>query len=358
MTDPGANHRLVGGVGIRYLLAAACLVVIIAGLRAAAELILPFLIAVFLAVVNVPVMNWLVRMRVPKPLAVLCTVLLAVAVIGALVAVLAGSINQLTAAAPTYQARLRELAESLLAFGARFGLPVEQWTSLDLAPSGVFDLLGGVVGDTVRAVGAFLSNTFLVLLTVIFILFEAAGFSRKITAAFGAPQESFRQMTRMARQVQTYLAVKAAVSAATGLTVGVWVALMGLDFPLLWGVLAFIFNFIPTLGSILAAVPAVMLAIVQFGPGRAAVIAAGYVVVNIIFGNGIEPTLMGRRLGLSTLVVFGSLVFWGWVWGPVGMLFSVPLTMAVKIALENSHEFRWVAVLLDANPAPPPATKD
>ena len=358
MTDPGANHRLVGGVGVRYLVAAACLVVIIAGLRAAAELILPFLVAVFLAVVNVPVMNWLVRLKVPKPLAVLCTVLLAIAVIGALVAVLAGSVNQLTAAAPAYQERLRELAGSLLGFGARLGLPVEEWASLDLAPSGMFDLIGGVIGDTVRTVGAFLSNTFLVLLTVIFILFEAAGFSRKITAAFGARQSSFSQMARMAQQVQTYLVVKTAVSAATGLTVGIWVALMGLDFPLLWGVLAFLFNFIPTLGSILAAVPAVMLAIVQFGPGRAAVIAGGYLAVNIIFGNAIEPTLMGRRLGLSTLVVFGSLVFWGWVWGPIGMLFSVPLTMAVKIALENSREFRWVAVLLDANPAPQPATKD
>ena len=358
MTDPAADHRAMGGMSVRYLVAAACLVIIIAGLRAAAELILPFLVAVFLAIVNVPVMNWLVRMKVPKPLAVLGTILMAVTVIGALVAVLAGSINQLTAAAPAYQARLRELAESLMAVGTRFGLPVEQWTSLDLAPSGVFDLLGGVIGDTVRAVGAFLSNTFLVLLTVIFILFEAAGFSRKITAAFGAPRESFGQFTRMAQQVQTYLVVKTAVSAATGLAVGIWVALMGLDFPLLWGVLAFLFNFIPTLGSIVAAVPAVMLAIVQFGPGRAAVIAAGYLAINIIFGNGIEPTLMGRRLGLSTLVVFGSLVFWGWVWGPVGMLFSVPLTMAVKIVLENSREFRWLAVLLDANPAPQPAAKD
>ena len=354
MTD----HRTASGMSVRYLVAAACLVIIIAGLRAAAELILPFLIAVFLAVVNVPLMNWLVRMKVPKPLAVALTVLSAVAVVAALVAVVAGSINQLTAAAPAYQARLRELTTSAMAFGMQLGLPVEEWTSLDLAPTGMFDLIGGVIGDTVRTVGSFLSNTFLVLLTVIFILFEAAGFSRKIAAAFGTPQDSFNQLTRMAGQVQTYLVVKTAVSAATGLTVGIWVALMGLDFPLLWGVLAFLFNFIPTLGSIVAAVPAVMLAIVQFGPGRAAVIAAGYLAVNIIFGNGIEPTLMGRRLGLSTLVVFSSLVFWGWVWGPIGMLFSVPLTMVVKIALENSRDFCWVAVLLEANPAPSSATKD
>ena len=128
--------------------------------------------------------------------------------------------------------------------------------------------------------------------------------------------------------------------------------MVGLDAPQLWGVLAFAFNFIPTLGSIFAAVPAVLLALIQpdISPVGAAVIAGGYAGVNVVFGNFVEPTLMGRRLGLSTLVVFMSLVFWGWVWGPVGMLFSVPLTMAVKIALENTTEFRWVAVMLDANP--------
>ena len=126
---------------------------------------------------------------------------------------------------------------------------------------------------------------------------------------------------------------------------------MGLDFPLLWGVVAFMFNFIPTLGSIFAAVPAVLLALLQLGPGPAVIIASGYLLVNVAFGNLIEPTLLGRRLGLSTLVVFVSLVFWGWVWGPVGMLFSVPLTMVVKIALENTADLRWLAVMLDANPA-------
>ena len=359
MSDTSAHLRLPdGGAGVRFLVAAACIVVIIAGLRQAADLILPFLIAVFLAVVSAPLMNWLIRRKVRKPLAVLLTILTAVAVIAALVAVVAASITQLTAAAPTYQARLNELTASVLALGERFNLPVEQWVALDLAPAGMFDLIGGFIGDTVRTVGAFLSNTFLVLLTVIFILFEAAGFSRKIIAAFGAERDPFGPIARMMAQVQTYLVVKTAMSAATGLAVGIWVAVTGLDFPLLWGVVAFLFNFIPTLGSIVAAVPAVLLALVQLGPGRAAVIAAGYLAINVIFGNGVEPTLMGRRLGLSTLVVFASLVFWGWVWGPVGMLFSVPLTMTVKIALEQSREFRWLAVMLDANPSPPPATKD
>ena len=350
--------------GLRFLVAAACIVVVIAGLRAAAALILPFLVAVFLAVVNVPLMNWLVRMRVPKPLAVLLTVLTAASVIGILVALLAQSVNQLTEVIPRYRARAGELGTSLTVLGASLGLPVEQLReelrSVSLAAFGTVDTLGAIIGNTgaivgnvVRTVGAFLSNAFLVFLTVVFILFEAAGFTAKMRLAFGAGRDSFGHLGRISAQIQTYLVTKATVSAATGIIIGIWVAIIGLDFPLLWGVIAFMFNFIPTLGSIFAAVPAVLLAVVQpgLGFGSAALIAAGYLAVNVAFGNVIEPTLLGRRLGLSTLVVFVSLVFWGWVWGPVGMLFSVPLTMVVKIALENTADLRWLAVMLDANPA-------
>ena len=341
--------------GLRFLVAAACIVIVIAGLRAAAALVLPFLIAVFLAVVNVPLMNWLVRQRVPKPLAVLLTILIVASVIGILVALIAQSVNQLTEVIPRYRARVGELGTSLTELGRTLGLPVEAWTeqlqSVTFAAFGTVDTVGVLIGNTVRTIGAFLSNAFLVFLTVVFILFEAAGFTTKIKLAFGAGQDPFGHLGRISAQIQTYLVAKATVGAATGILIGIWVAIMGLDFPLLWGVVAFMFNFIPTLGSIFAAIPAVLLAVLQLGPGPALIIAAGYLVVNIAFGNVIEPTLLGRRLGLSTLVVFVSLVFWGWVWGPVGMLFSVPLTMVVKIALENTADLRWLAVMLDANPA-------
>ena len=124
----------------------------------------------------------------------------------------------------------------------------------------------------------------------------------------------------------------------------------GACFPFDDSVVAFLMNFIPTLGSLLASVPPVLLAVVQFGPGRALAVGLGFLVVNLTLGTFIEPHFMGRRFGLSTLVVFLSLVFWGWVWGPIGMLLSVPLTMIIKILMENSDEFRWMAVLIDARP--------
>jgi predicted PurR-regulated permease PerM len=125
---------------------------------------------------------------------------------------------------------------------------------------------------------------------------------------------------------------------------------LGVDFPLLWGLLTFLLNFVPNIGSFIAAAPAVSLAFLQFGVGRAALAAAGYIVLETGIGNVLEPRLMGRGLGLSPLVVFVSLVFWGWVLGPAGMLFSVPLTMIVKIALDTSDDLRWVAVLLSETP--------
>jgi AI-2 transport protein TqsA len=135
-------------------------------------------------------------------------------------------------------------------------------------------------------------------------------------------------------------------SMTTGLLVGLWTLAVGLDFPLFWGLTAFLLNYVPTVGSLVAAVPAVALGLVQLGPGGALLVALGYIVINVTIGNLIEPQVMGRGLGLSPLVVLLSLLFWGWVWGPLGMLLSLPLTMVLKIMVENVPQLAWLAVLM------------
>jgi len=333
--------------GVRTLLVAACLVIVVAGLRAARAILLPFLVSILLAIISLPLMAWLQKKRFPTTLAVLCTVVVDVAVLAGLVLVVGQSLNQFTDVMPRYQDRLKELLGLLLIWLDANGITLDNPEALDVFnPSSMLDL----VGSTLSAVANMLSNTFLVVLTTVFILFEAAGFSRKLSIAFGDRQKHLDRFAVMARQVQRYLMMKTIISLATGLLAGILVAALGISFPLLWGIIAFLFNFIPNLGSIFAAVLPVLLALVQFGPGKAISVAIGYLIINIVLANLVEPYLMGRRLGLSTLVVFLSLAFWGWVWGPVGMLLSVPLTMIVKIGLENIDGFRWVAVLLDANP--------
>ena len=173
--------------------------------------------------------------------------------------------------------------------------------------------------------------------------------------AFGDRGGNLERLEQMAQQVQKYLAVKTVVSLGTGFLAFAWVWTLGVDFPLMWGLVAFLFNYIPNIGSIVAAVGPSVLALVQVDLGRALVVASGYVALNIAFGNILEPTLLGRKLGMSVLVVFLSLVFWGWVWGPMGLLLAVPITMTFKIAFENTDDLRWIAVLLDAKPRARPA---
>jgi predicted PurR-regulated permease PerM len=148
--------------------------------------------------------------------------------------------------------------------------------------------------------------------------------------------------------VHSYLAIKAAISLLTGLVIFVWLTILGVDYAVLWGLIAFLLNFIPTVGSFIAAVPAVLLALVQLGVFEACLTLAGFVVVNLIMGNVLEPRWMGRGLNLSPLVVFVSLVLWGWVLGPVGMLLSIPLTIMLKIAFESQDETRWIGIMLGA----------
>lgn len=348
------------GPGARMLLMAASVVVVIAGLKAAASLILPFLVAIFLAMITLPLLNWLQMKKIPQPLAVAVTILVALAVLGGIVLVVGGSIAGFTKEAPRYQANLNALTADaqhwLVARGIDPGRQLGE--SFD-------EMLNfNIIAATLRRIAGVFTNAFLVLLTIIFILAEAAGFPAKFEAAFGKRRGSDR-FANMRYEIQHYLGIKSLISLTTGSIVAASLALIGVDFPLLWGMLAFLLNYIPTLGSILAAIPAVLLAAVQLGPGRAVATALVFVAVNVIFGNFLEPYFMGRRLGLSTLIVFLSLVFWGWVWGPVGMLFSVPLTMVVKIMLENTDDLKWLGVLLGPGPRkdrprrlPPRATVD
>ena len=332
--------------GARFLLGAACLVLIVAGLRAAAELLRPFVLSGVLAITSLPLLNALCRRRVPKPLAVLLTVLSVLLVAVALAALVGGSINQFTEQMPKYQLQLSEMIETGQSQLASYGL--ERVALADIVdPGAIIDL----TRRTVAGIAGVVSKGFLVLLALIFILLEATGFGDKLRLAFGVTFDT-EGMSRALEEIQSYLAIKTAISFATGVLIWAWVAMIGVDFPVLWGLVAFLLNYIPNLGSIIAAVPATFLALLQLGPGAAALTALGFGVVNFVLGNLLEPTLMGRRLGLSTLVIFMSLVFWGWVWGPLGMLLSVPLTMVLKIVLDNTKDFQWLAVLLSPNPHP------
>jgi predicted PurR-regulated permease PerM len=337
------NERTKQGSGTRFLFMAAALVIIIAGIRVAQPILVPFLLSLFIAIISGPPLIFLHRKGVPRALALLIVVATVIA-IGLILAVLLGnSIDEFSRSLPVYQARLKEQMAALLAWLGGLGIDVpERGLQEALDPGAAMKL----VARLLTGLGGALTNAFLILITVTFILLEASGFFAKLRTTVADPDRSFETIDRFLSTIQRYMAIKTVVSLATGIAITVWLAILGIDYHLLWGLLAFLLNYIPNIGSLLAAVPAVLLALLQFGVGPALLAALGYLVVNIVLGTVIEPRFMGRGLGLSTLIVFLSLVFWGWVLGPVGMLLSVPLTMTVKIALDSSEDTRWIAVLM------------
>lgn len=326
------------------MIALAAVIIVAYGLQMAKGVLVPFLLAAFLALITVRPMLWMQKHRVPAIPAALLIVIMIVLVIFVVGAIVGSSLADFTAAVPTYQQRLNAIVQSAFEFLARNLTNDESVQSLRdmIDPGWAMGFAAGIL-NSLKDV---LTNIFLIIFTVIFMLLEASTFETKVEAAFGRRTESLESARTFLTNLGRYLGIKTLISAATGLTAGIVTWLIGLDFPLLWAMLTFLLNYVPTIGSIIAAVPPVLLALVQLGPGEATATAIGFAGINVLFGNFLEPRMMGYGVGISPLVVFIGLVLWGWIFGPVGMLLSVPLTMTLKLALESDQRTRWMAILL------------
>ncbi len=348
--------------GIRTLLILACLVIVIAGLKAAGRFFVPFLLALFIATVSFPITAWLRQHRVPRFFAVVATVLVDFAFLAGVVligVVLIGELQEKWES--KYQAesteKLAQTEDWAVATIVKWSnIPEEEarnnvrsYVTEDLAKQlaaikveDIVDLGTNVVGR----VTAFLGAAFIVLLCTVFMLMEARMFARRLSLIAEARGPNFERMLYAGKDIQRFLGIKTMVSLATGFLAGFLCWAAGLDFFILWGILAWALNYIPVMGSIVAGIPPTILALVLMGWPSAVAVGVGYAAINVFLGNFVEPMMMGNRFGLSTLVVIVSVMFWGWVWGPVGMFLAVPIMMMLKVFLENSYEFRWIAVAI------------
>ncbi|UCD30823.1 MAG: AI-2E family transporter [Desulfobacterales bacterium] len=329
--------------GLRILIGLTCFVVIVAGVRAAGAILVPFLLAVFIATICAPLLSWLQRHKIPTAIALIIIIIIIVALAIFLMAFVGSSITEFSRRLPTYQTQLQGKLTDHLHWLDKWGIDLSSDLIVQYFDPGVAMRLAA---NTLTRLKGILTNAFFILLTVIFILLEASSFSKKLVVAFGADHRSLESFDQITANINRYLAIKTLTSLVTGGVITLLLLLLGVDFPLLWGVLAFLLNYVPTIGSIIAAIPAILLAMIQLGMFEVFLACFGYIAVNVIIGSFIEPKLLGRQVGLSALVVFLSLVFWGWVLGPVGMILSVPLTMIVKIALEGSEKTKWLAILI------------
>lgn len=328
---------------VKTLIVMAALVIVLAGIKAASVIVVPFLLSAFIAIAVSPLINWSARYKVPRWLSVTLVILLIVVIGFMLAGLITQSLAEFRQNMPIYREQL----------SGEFAWIIEKLTvaNIELDQGLIVSYLDPGMAMTmasnfITGMGTVLSNVFLILLTVIFMLFEAESMPKRVHIAMADPDMQLTHIDRFLASVNQYLVIKMLVSLGTGVFIGVWLYMLGVDHFMLWSVLAFMLNFIPNIGSIIAAIPAVLMAFVEFGFAKAGLAGLGFIIVNTVMGNVIEPRFMGKGLGLSTLVVFLSLIFWGWLLGTVGMLLSVPLTMVVKIALESREESRWLAVLL------------
>ncbi|MCL2915726.1 AI-2E family transporter [Shewanella corallii] len=337
-------NRLEGAsLAYRGFAVMAFLVIILAGIKAASAIVVPFVLSAFIAVICNPVIQLMVRYRFPKLLAVSLLMVFIVLMGLWLASVVGSSINDFSRQLPQYQSQLVEQFAWVLDKLREFNIQISKEKVLALFDPG---MALSMTTNMLSGVGNVMANLFLIILTIVFMLFEASDLPKKLHFALDDPDMRLQQIDKVLQSINQYMVIKTLVSVATGVIVGIGLWIIGVDYALLWAVVAFLFNYIPNIGSIIAAVPAVLLAFLQLGPAQAGVVAGLYLGVNTVMGNIVEPKFMGRGLGLSTLVVFLSLIFWGWLLGSVGMLLSVPLTMIVKIALESSNSGKWLAILL------------
>lgn len=326
----------------KYLIVGASFTIVVSGLKIAAPIFVPFLLAIFISILVSPVLKLLKSKGLSNGIAILIIIAL-IGLVGLFIgSILGASVADFRQDLPEYSSKLSLISMQIQQGLANIGLVIDkdQWSE-SFNPS----ILLAAVGSSLTSFGGVLTNSFLILLTVVFILTENITFSEKLKNATGNTDGQL-WLENFATSVHSYIAIKGFVSLLTGFLVFVLLKLIGVEYAVLWSVTAVLLNFIPTVGSIIAAVPPVLLSLVQLSVADSIFVLIGYLVINLFVGNYIEPRWMGKGLNLSPFVVFVSLVFWGWILGPVGMLLSIPLTILVKIGLETQEETKWIAVLL------------
>lgn len=355
MQEQDDNRQLQGGPlgdGARALIIGAAALVIIFGLRQAQPVIIPVLMAGFLAIISYSVTGLLRKfLRFPHWLAVVATVAFDFVVLYAVASLIQFLAMDMKATLQgEFSVRFNELYNDTMAWLGTIGLE-ESARAIVTSPQDLFDV-NKVLSITQTITGqivSLLSTCTLVLILMTFFLGEAPLFLRNLRALPNSTKGK-DDFLRALQGIQKYLFIKTVSSVATGLLVWGMCEWLNVPFAFLWAVLAFVLNYIPTIGSIVAAIPGIAMALTMNGWGCAMLIAAGYLFINCAIGNGIEPLFLGKQFGIATSVVILSVIFWGWMWGPWGMLLAVPISVLIKLALENSEDLSWVAKIVDDEP--------
>ena len=329
--------------GTPVLIGMAAFVILMAGIIYAKSVINPLLMAFFISSIFVQPIVWLKSRKVPHGVAIVLMIVLILAFYVGIFEMILASLALFLQDAPILEESLKEITSAAKLFIDKQGIGS---TILDgshaIAPSKVIQTTTIIFGHLREVLSSEITFIFL----TVFLLAEIEAVFLKIKFLSKNSNLSHDRLSSIGKSIRHYMSIKTFTSLATGILVGICLSLIGMDYPILWGLLAFLLNYIPTIGSIMAAIPAVVISYIQLGMPNTYWTIGVFVVVNLVIGSVLEPRIMGKGLGLSTFIVFFSLIFWGMILGPVGMFLSIPITMTLKIILENFPETKWVAIIL------------
>ena len=321
----------------------AAFIIIIAGIMYAASIVTSLLLAFFISIICAQPIYWLQKKKVSQGLAVAIDFVAIVGIFFGFGEIIATSFSSFSEDAPKYEKNLNEMGASIFQFFNNYGIDVSMNEMTNtFEPAKIM----GLTASFLSQLGGFMGNAFTIFFLTLFLLLELDSFPVKTKAILKDTTESLKYLNVIGDSIRHYLSIKTITSLLTGVLIWICLAIIGVDYAIIWALIAFLLNYIPNIGSIIAAVPAVLFALVQLGFGGVIWTTTAFVAVNMIIGNAVEPKMMGKGLGLSTFVVFLSLLFWGFVLGTVGMFLSVPLTMAIKIMLEQNPDTKWLSIVL------------
>lgn len=337
------KHFFISDRIFRASIFSAAVIVIIAGVIMAESIITMLLLAFFISVIGAHLVSWFDLKKVPHVLSVIIVMLGMLLIIVGLSSIIGGSVSGFTSHLGKYENRLTGIISSANQEFSRLGFSFStQKLTQMFDPVKILDITASTLGQ----LGNVMSNTTLIFFIVLFVLLEMKSISLK-SRIFGASSgKTMKNISRIEKSVRHYMVIKTIVSLLTGVLIGIWLSIIGVEYAILWALIAFLLNYIPNIGSVIAAVPAMLFTWIQLGFIPMVWVMAGYLAVNLFIGYFVEPRVMGRGMGLSTLVVFLSLIIWGYILGIIGMFLSVPLTMTLKIILEYNDSTKPLSAML------------
>jgi AI-2 transport protein TqsA len=343
---------------LRVMLFLAATVVVLVGMRLGSPILSPILFAVVLSLLFSPIYSWLRRHRVPTPLALVLMLAGLTVLFGGIFLLLGVSITRFSGDIGSYTGQLNGQLANFQQLAKSLGL-----SNVDIRDAVKPSALTGAIGAVLGGLADFLSDIFLILLITLFLLAEGPAMMSRLRASAGADHPQLKSMMTFGHSVVRQLGLRAIVNlfTAAGVVILLWV--LGVDYPLMWGILAFFLSFIPWIGLPIAVAPAVVLALAEYGLDRALLVIAGVVVINVLAENLLSPMLMGRGLSLSPTVLFVGFIFWAWLLGGPGAFLAAPLTIFVALIFQTFPETRWIASLMvvgapDADVPPPPSPSE